>query len=137
MSGAGAASGAGADSEDSITPAFLDAFNKEKAAIEATIDGVRACTTKLDALTREAATAFSPDELERISKALQGQVKKASEEAKKGEGGGRAQTGETKHVRARRARPARPPARLPPLNPPSCSRRHSRPPVQASRCSTR
>jgi len=38
----------------------------------------------VDALTREAQGAYSPDELERVSKALQAEVRKASEEAKRG-----------------------------------------------------
>ena len=40
---------------------------------------------RVDSLTREAQAAFSPDELDRVSKLLQQEVKKASEEAKRGE----------------------------------------------------
>ena len=112
-----AGAGVGED-EDKISPKFLESFNAEKAAIEKTIDGVRAATGaspsarsesaefcsaalaaspppfplfpahwsgRVDALTREAQAAFSPDELDRVSKLLQQEVKKASEEAKRGE----------------------------------------------------
>ena len=36
--------GAGAGEDDKISPQFLESFNAEKAAIEKTIDGVRAAT---------------------------------------------------------------------------------------------
>lgn len=73
-----------ASDEGKITPEFLDSFNKRKADIEASVNAVKAATEQINALTREAQTAFSPPEVERISKALNAEVSKANTHAGQG-----------------------------------------------------
>jgi hypothetical protein len=54
--------GAGAGEDDKISPQFLESFNAEKAAIEKTIDGVRAATGAIFT-TRRSPRARTPCQL--------------------------------------------------------------------------
>jgi t-SNARE complex subunit (syntaxin) len=72
------------DDRDSITQEFLSSFNKEKSAIEQSIDAVANATRQINSLSQQQQTAFNPEDLEKISAQLQEVVKRAQKDATKG-----------------------------------------------------
>ena len=68
----------------SITSTFLSTFNKEKLAIEQTVESVNNATRQINSLMQESQTAFSPDELDKVSAKLADCVKRAGGDAQRG-----------------------------------------------------